>query len=199
MRRLPTRLLHLAIAVAIVHQLIVSLFMEGPRPGRAGDLAFNMHVAVGFGSLGFLAAFWLWSLVRREEKSVGALVPWFSADRRRRVLDDLRRHLTALRAWRIPEPDGDMALASAIHGLGLVTMTAMAVSGAVVYFAMQPGSGLTQFGFAALAVHSAVANLAWAYLVGHAAIALAHELAGHRIVRSMFSVRGGTEEMDPVT
>jgi cytochrome b561 len=38
-----------------------------------------------------------------------------------------------------------------------------------------------------LEVHETFANVMWAYLVAHAALALLHEWAGHRTIRRMFS------------
>ncbi|WP_231737582.1 hypothetical protein, partial [Caulobacter sp. CCH5-E12] len=42
---------------------------------------------------------------------------------------------------------------------------------------------------AGLTVHGAFANLVWTYLIGHASLAVLHELAGHRLFRQMFSLR----------
>jgi cytochrome b561 len=37
-------------------------------------------------------------------------------------------------------------------------------------------------------VHSFLSNFMWAYLVGHAILALWHQLAGHRTLARMFSL-----------
>jgi cytochrome b561 len=87
------------------------------------------------------------------------------------------RRLLRLRA----PSDEDGALASAIHGLGLLVLTAMAVTGAV-YFAADG----TPVGRACLTLHKMAANLMWAYLIGHAGLAALHRLLGSDIFSRMF-------------
>jgi hypothetical protein len=69
--------------------------------------------------------------------------------------------------------------ASAIHGLGLIIASVMALSGVVGYFVASARP--------VLQVHETEAPLMWAYLVGHVAIALFHELRGERIIAAMLS------------
>lgn len=184
---LTTRILHAALAVAIVHQLVVSWFMERPKPGRSPEnLAFELHETVGLITLGLLALFWLWTMVRRREDGLGALFPWFSAERRRRVVADLGAYRASLIQRRVPPPAAETPLASAVHGLGLLVATAMAVTGAVVYAVMGADGSLSGNGRFVLELHEVLANLMWAYLIGHAGIAIIHDIAGHRILGRMF-------------
>jgi cytochrome b561 len=59
-RALPTRLLHLLLAAAIVHQLAINLLMQKPEPGRPEKLGFELHQGVGLASAGILVIFWHW-------------------------------------------------------------------------------------------------------------------------------------------
>lgn len=189
-RSLAARLLHLLLAAAIVHQLVVSLFMQKPEPpGRPGNLGFELHESVGLASVGILVIFWLWTLLRRRQHGVPALVPWFSATRRRAVAADLAWHWAALKKGALPPPPEETPLASAVHGLGLLVATAMAASGAIVYATMGPDGALSGFGSGALSAHSLLANLTWAYLVGHASLAVLHQMKGHDTLKRMFSLR----------
>ena len=88
---------------------------------------------------------------------------------------------------RLPVPVVESPLASATHGLGLLMATVMAVTGAVVYFQMGVDGGMTDLGHQALAIHRPAANLMWAYLIGHASIALLHQMSGHQVLQRMFS------------
>lgn len=180
-----TRLLHAAIALAIIAQLIGIGFAELPRPGLPGNLAFSAHQVVGLGTLSVLAVFWIWTLLRRREHGFTALMPWFSRGRRAAVWADLREHVAVLRRLRLPEPGRETPLASAVHGLGLVIATIMAATGAIVFAGMAPDGALSAWADAALSVHKAAANLMWAYLIGHPAVALLHEAIGHRLLRGM--------------
>lgn len=186
-RSLATRLLHWMVAAAVLTQLIGVGFVERPRGGAPGNWFFDLHQSVGLGAFALLAGFWLWTIVRRGEHRIGALLPWFSAARRRRVTDDLRAHAAALRARRLPPPGHETPLASAIHGAGLLIATAMAVTGATAWLGLAADGTMTAWAGTALGLHSLVSNAMWAYLICHAVVALAHELHGHGVIRRMLT------------
>ena len=189
-RSMMTRVLHGLLALAVLHQLAVSLVMEPPKhghdaPGLPGTF-FDLHEGVGLFTLGVVLAFWLWSVVRRGETTVGMMVPWFSRERRQALMTDLAHHWSALRRMRLPDYRPRSPLPAAVHGLGLLVITAMGATGAVIYFAHgQPGIA-GQLAKVTWEVHESLANLAWAYLIGHAALGVLHAIAGHDIVRPMF-------------
>lgn len=181
---LATRLLHMAVALSVIWQLGVSLVMQKPRGARPGDLFFATHSYVGLATLGVLALFWLLVLVRRQGTALGALIPWLSSARRQAVWADAKAHVAALLRFRMPRYQEGSALASAVHGLGLLLMTAMAATGAAWWF-LQPSATARAFE----EVHKALANLAWAYLVAHATLAVIHHLRGEGVLSSMWSLR----------
>ena len=185
-RSLPTKLLHAALALAVLWQLGASGFVERPRAAKPGNVFYEIHEVVGLTTLAVVMLFWLWSLVRRRETAFAALLPWFSAPRLKALAADLRVHGAHLRRLRLPPSDTETPLASAVHGLGLLTALAMAASGALLYPQAVPGG-------AVLAVHKAVSNLMWANLIGHAALALLHQLTGHRALQRMFGRGAGRD------
>jgi cytochrome b561 len=180
-----TRALHLLLLVTVVHQLISSKVIHRPLPGDAPSLLYRLHEYIGIASLGVVLAFWLWTLLRHGETKLGALVPWLSRRRIVAIIDDI---VAQGRAMRQGDFSGESsgALASAVHGLGLLTVTAMAATG-TVYFVMH-GTGTAR---EALSLHRTVANLMWAYLIGHAGMATLHHLLGSDILRRMFWIRRG--------
>jgi cytochrome b561 len=194
---LVTRVLHALVAVAISQQLLTSWIMRMPRPASERSvieiLAFSAHQYLGLGSLLILIVFWLWTLIRRGEMEVGALLPWFSRRRCAALTADVAGHLRALLSFRIPAQTDQGALASAVHGLGLLTAMTMAVTGAAVYVGTSPDGQLTPFFATALEVHRVIANLMWAFLMGHAAMAIVHELKGRRLLTRMFAVGRASE------
>lgn len=183
-----TKLLHLLVALAVVHQLAISLVMTRPSPGRPGDSLFELHELVGLVSLGVLLIFLLWVIVRRRETTAGMLYPWFSRNRRRALRIDLKAHFHSIKSGRILLTQ-ESPLASAVHGLGLLLVLAMAATGATGYFiaAARP----------LLSIHETLGPLVWAYLVGHAGLALLHQRAGHRVLQNMFDLRAGAKTRDP--
>lgn len=179
-RALVTRLLHGALLLAVLWQLIGSNFIERPRAGQPANLMYELHEIGGLTTLGLVVAFWLWSMVRRRETPFGALFPWLSGGRLRAVRADLARHWGELKRFRLPGGETETPLASAVHGLGLLTALAMGASGAWLSTQAVP-DGLV------LELHKIVANLMWAYVVAHAGLAVLHQLTGHRVLQRMFA------------
>ncbi len=176
-----TRALHLGLLLVVLNQLVVSLFMERPLPGDDAEWPFLAHQWLGFAGLGVTLLFWLWTLLRHSsETQLGALVPWFSTARLRALAADLLGAARAL-AYRRP-PERLDALVSAVHGLGLITATGLATSGAAWLLVFQG----TSMGRTVLEAHAMLGNLMWAYLIGHAGMAVLHQLAGSDVFSRMF-------------
>ena len=191
-RSLITRVLHLAVAAAIVEQLVSSMIMRVQWPNRLPPsgieaAAYSVHAVAGVASLGVLMVFWIWMLVRRGERRLSILFPWFSRDRIRDVIDDARVYLDAALKLRLPEPDDRSAFAGAVHGLGLALGLLMAVTGTYIYYAWVPGQPFVGLTSLVLHVHKLFANLMWAYLIGHAGMAVLHQWLKHPVLSDMFS------------
>jgi cytochrome b561 len=178
-RTFATRALHAALLLSVLWQLIGSNFVERPRAARPANTMYELHEIVGLVTLGLVLTFWLWSLLRRRETPLAALFPWFSGDRLKAVRVDLARHWDELRRLRVPGGEAETPLATAVHGLGLLAALAMGATGAWMSTQDLPG-GLV------LELHRIVANLMWAYVVGHAGLAVLHQLNGHRVLQRMF-------------
>lgn len=182
-RSLTTRVIHLLLLLAVLAQLATSQLMGRPHPGETASWTFSLHEYVGLASLATVGAFWLWAVVRHGETRLGRLLPWFSASACKAVFADAAAQLRLLARLQ-PPSDDDGALASAVHGLGLLVITAMAVSGTVYYVGPH-----AQIGRTALTLHKMLANLTWAYLITHAGLAVLHHLLGSDIFSRMFWTR----------
>lgn len=187
-RSLTTKLIHGSLLLAVTWQLLGSNLMERPRAASPGNFFYEVHEWVGLATLATVVMFWLWTALRRRETRLAALLPWFSASGWRSVATDARAHWEALRALKLPDPAGDTPLASAVHGLGLLTALAMAATGGLLFLQPLPG-GLV------LEVHKLASNLMWAYVVGHAGLAVVHQMAGHGTLRRMFGREARAEAM----
>ncbi len=179
-----TRALHALLLLSVAFQLVSSKVISRPLPGDAPSTLYSLHEYIGMASLGVVCAFWLWTLVRHGETSFTKLFPWVFPHRIADIVHDgvdqfkaiLRRDFSLASSG---------ALASAVHGLGLLVVTAMATTGTIVFFSA--GSVAHE----ALALHRLVANLMWAYLIGHAGLATLHHLLGSDVLRRMFWIRRG--------
>jgi cytochrome b561 len=172
-------LLHGSLLFAILAQLFLSGLVERPRDGQAGSAFYEIHRIVGLGTLGIVVAFWLWTVLRRTETPFSALFPWLSSQRRTAVIADLKTHIAQLRRRQLPPADVETPLASAVHGLGLLTALAMAGTGAFLFRQPVP-AGIV------LEAHQAIANLMWAYVISHAGLAVLHQFTGHAVLQRMF-------------
>lgn len=185
---LATRLVHAGLGIAIISNLALSLMMQGPRQGQAGDWLFNIHQYVGIAALICAFAFWSVLMVRNHGTERGALFPWFTPDRRTAFWTDVKAHIAAARRLRLPDYDDHSPLASAVHGLGLLLMTTMAATGAV-YFAAPYFNAQTSAAVSFdLDIHRLLANLAWAYLIGHAGLAVIHHYSQNLSLAEMWSL-----------
>ena len=183
-----TRLLHAGLALAILTQLGTSLAMQGPDDVQAGDILFQLHRYSGLVAMLLAFGLWLTILLRSRGTAIGDLIHWFSGRRLALLWQDAKVHAGAAVKLRLPEHDPQAALPSAIHGLGLLLISAMAVSG-TVYF-VQVALGLHSAepdGMIAMTVHLALANLVWAYLIVHAGLAVLHHLLRSMSLSTMWS------------
>jgi cytochrome b561 len=180
-----TRLLHLVLLVAIVHQLLNSEFMRRPLPGDPPSVLYVMHEYIGLTSFGVVLAFWVWTLARRGETRLDTLFPWLFPARMRAIFIAITSAAAELRDVELLERVGGI-LAGAVHGLGLLVATGMAVTGTVYYFEIT-----TPLAHQALELHRLMANLMWAYLIGHGGVAVLHHLLGSDVLRRMFWIRRG--------
>ncbi|MGD0188857.1 MAG: cytochrome b/b6 domain-containing protein [Roseiarcus sp.] len=180
-----TRLLHLTLLLVVLHQLLSSSVMERPFPGDAPGWPYFLHEQVGVAGLGVLALFWLWTLVRHPlETPLARLAPWFSPSQIAAVFEDVATLVRALFSFRAPPLELD-ALASAVHGLGLLVASFLALSGAAWFYLFNG----TPYGRIVMGMHKLSANLMWAYLIGHALVALVHHALGDDIFSRMFWVK----------
>jgi cytochrome b561 len=181
-KSLTTRYLHLFLLLVVLHQLITSYFDVRPAPGQPRGLIHDVHEYVGLVGLVAVALFWLWTLARNSpDTPLRRLLPWFSREGLAGLGADLGSLARDLARFRMPSLHLD-ALAGAVHGLGLLAATAMATSGTIYFFT--PRSSALHG--AALATHHLVANLMWAYVIGHVSLAVIHRLRGDDIFARMF-------------
>lgn len=182
-----TRLFHAGLAIAIVLQLASSQLMQVPRGTRPANWAFEVHEYSGVAALALALCLWVVVMVRVGGTDAGALVPWFSATRRATFVVDLKAHWVAIKKFQLPAYNENSRFVSAIHGAGLLLMTAMATTGTMYVIAGQVGlqdSGALHF---AMEVHGIAGNLVWAYLIGHAGFAVIHHFKKDMNLRDMWS------------
>jgi len=180
---LATRYLHLGMVLTISTQLLISLIMVAPdhTGGTIGKLAFDLHEVVGLTALGIILSHWAWSIYRQSDGGLKHLFPWFG-EARLDVINDTK----ALLKGTLPQGGNRGGLPGLIHGFGLLAVSAIAITGGVL-FIIFPESGkpgnIAEF-FAD--THSTIAALVWTYWIGHSGLAILHHLQGNDLLKKMF-------------
>lgn len=185
---LSTRIVHAGLAVTIVANLALSLVMQGPHRGHAGDWLYGIHQYVGLTALVFAFGFFSVLVVRNHGTDRCALFPWLSSGRLSALWADLKAHAAAAAKLRLPTYDDHSPLASAVHGLGLLLMAAMATTGAVYFLAACLDVQASAVAGWDLDIHRLLANLVWAYLIGHAGLAVIHHYSQSLSLTEMWSM-----------
>jgi len=182
-----TRLLHMGMALTVSLQLAVSLIMEAPNEENASQLAqtaFEAHELIGMSALVIVIMHWLWSIGSQADGGLGRLFPWFGSD-----FTEIKADISQLIKGQLPEGGSHAALPSLVHGLGLLAVTGMVITGAIL-FATFPETGEPSDTVEYFAeIHEIIASLVWMYWGAHIALGLMHKMKGHSTVQDMFNFR----------
>lgn len=181
--RRPVRWLHFALALGISVQLLSSQFMTLPHDHDAtsfGVALFRVHVFAGLSTAAVIVLHWLWLAIDRHHL-FKHLFPWT-----RSGIAEVGQDLTSLLRGKLVA-DGDRGgLSGLVHGLGLLTATTMGMTGVTIFWILNTPDaqkGLRDLVFNA---HSLIANLMWAYFIGHVLLAVLHHWFGHPTLKRIF-------------
>ncbi len=181
---LATRFLHVGLVLTVTLQLFISLVMTEPGDdGSAfGKLLFEAHEIIGLTALLIVISHWVWSLSNQVDGGLKHLFPW-RGDAWKDVVDDVK----GLMDIKLPEGGMRGGLPGLIHGLGLLAVTGIAMTGGMLWLLLpevgEPGMIAEVF----KEFHEGFATLVWTYWIGHGGIAMAHHFSGHDYVKKMFS------------
>jgi cytochrome b561 len=187
---LPTRLLHLGLALAVTTQLGLSLVMAAPdahhqHPTALEANTFEAHEWVGMAALAIVLAHWLWSAFADKGIGLSHLFPW-SLQGRREIASDLWK----LWSRQLPEGGARGGLPGLVHGLGLLVVSAMVLTGSVIFFSLPENGGpVPERVQDVVEVHQFIASFVWIYWFGHVGLAIVHHFAGNDTLRAMFRLR----------
>jgi cytochrome b561 len=184
-----TRVLHFLVAAGITTQMLVSLVMVHPRPGRPPNQWFEAHETLGLALLGTLVVYWLWYLLRTLATGEPMMLfPWFSRSRLGALVEDIRATSRELARFRLPDAEGRRPVPAAVQGLGLLLGLFLAASGAIISFAMAPDGSMSSMAHGVKELHEAAGSLTWGYLAVHPALGVLHHLSGHHTLNRMFGI-----------
>lgn len=184
-----TRVLHLLTAGGVTSQMLTSLLMVYPKPGRLPNSWYEVHETVGIGLLAVVSVYWLWIVARTIARGEPLMLfPWLSGRRLAALRDDVVETGRALLQMRLPTDDKPRPLPAAVQGIGLLLALLLAATGTAIELGMAPDGGLSPLMRGVKEIHEGMAPLMWAYLVAHPLLGLLHQLAGHRTLTRMFGL-----------
>ena len=187
-----TRILHWSFALLIPLQLLSESLMQRPKPERIRDdmqiLFFEMHEWVGMLALMFVLIHLIWNLIN-PESSWGRLYPYFSTESRSLLTDELKNKAPSWFKGQLATPNNKQYIAGAVHGLGLLLVLIMGVTGATMLYGMQDSGLMLGLTHDAKEVHEVLGGLVWLYIIGHVGMTILHMLSGHSMLKRMFSLR----------
>lgn len=185
-----TKILHAGIALGVSLQMLTSLVMIYPKPGRLPNQWYEVHEWVGIALLGIVSIHWLWAVGRTLVRGDALLLfPWFSWARLEQLGRDAAETLREALRGRLPAGDEPKALPAAVQGLGLLLALGMAATGTALAAGMAPDGGLSPLLRVVKEVHESMAPVMWAYLLVHPLLGILHQIAGHRSLSRMFGPR----------
>jgi len=181
---LPTRFLHIGLVSTVTLQLLSSELMVEPGDDGSmfGKTLFEVHEVLGLTALLIVISHWVWSLYSQADGGLKHLFPW-----RGEAWLDVVSDAKGLMNFKMPQGGMRGGLPGLIHGLGLLAVTGIALSGGMLWLLLPEFGepGVLAEGFEEL--HEGFAMLVWAYWIGHGGIAIMHHFAGHDYVKKMFT------------
>ncbi len=182
---LPTRLLHKGIALTVVIQVLLSFVMEHPKPGverEAFELQmFEFHEWVGMAAAVLVILHLLYSLVSKGNSSLHALFPWTTTQGSKRIAAEMH-HFSEWFRNGLPSPDEAHALASTVHGLGLLAVLFQGLTGFAIFVGMGEHGEISEGVHLIMEAHEFMGLMVMLYLVVHVGAVIWHQRLGHDVL-----------------
>ncbi len=176
------RWLHFGLALTVITQLLTSQFMTPPFDVHTtilGKAVFSLHEYDGFAVVGIIELHWLW--LAMDQRLFRHLFPWTLHG-----FAEVREDLKHLLRGRLPNTGDRGGLPGLVHGLGLLTATAMGLTGLSIFWLLHTSAPPKVIKALLLQLHSLIAYLMWAYLAGHVLLAVVHQIMGYPVIKRMF-------------
>jgi hypothetical protein len=115
----------------------------------------------------------------------GAAFPWGAKGRA-----EIKADIAILKQGALPEGGARGGLPGFVHGLGLLAVTGMVLTGGMLFLYWPEQGDIPEWVDKIGEVHGYIGSLVWAYWGSHIALAVLHGFAGHTEVRDIFKLTG---------
>lgn len=175
-----TRLLHVGLSTTLTFELFDGFWVSDPNT----RLYFIIHEWVGLLAATVLMVEWLWIYADGQSK---ILFPWNSDG-----ISVIKTDILALFKGKLPQAGRTVGLPGFWHGIGILSMTGLAVTGVLIFLVIPGGRGASSSSAGAAAftmlsgVHREISYVAWVYWIGHVSAAVIHQVRGDPVFRAIF-------------
>jgi len=146
---------------------------------------FEVHEIIGLSLIVVLLLRWFLAGTSTQGGSWRVLFPWLSKSGREDLIQDIKTEPKMWLQGELPVPSDKDAIAKTVHGLMILTVTGMVLTGLALYFGWNEHGKQTELIEMIGGVHGVLAGLMWALVGGHVFMALLHQKLGHRLLQKM--------------
>ncbi|OCB03734.1 hypothetical protein BBC27_06520 [Acidithiobacillus ferrivorans] len=178
-----TKLLHIGLSTTLTFEMFEGFLVPDPNT----RLYFIIHEWGGLLAAAILIVEWLWIYADRQSK---ILFPWNSNG-----ISAIKTDIMALFKGKLPQAGRTVGLPGFWHGIGILSMTGLAITGVLIFLVIPGGRGASSSSAGAAAfttlseVHREISYVAWVYLIGHVSAAILHQVRGDPVFRAIFWLR----------
>jgi len=117
------------------------------------------------------------------------LFPYCTSRGRQGLADEITNEIPGWFKGKMPAPGQEDYIAGAVHGLGLLLVCAMGITGAVMLYGMEESGKMLGMIHDAKELHEILGELLWLYIYAHIAMTALHLCLGHPMMARIFSFK----------
>jgi len=182
------KIFHFMIAGGMIFELIIENWMLRPKSGETATVSqvlfFGAHEFVGIGLLVIVMTRFM--LMIGERENFMRLFPWFEKGGRQGLVNELKGDLPGWFSGNLKDTGEQDFLAKTVHGLGLLLALGLGCTGLILFIEISPKETLGSLGHDAMEIHELMGTLLWVFIIAHFAMAIYHQLLGHRTLQKIF-------------
>ncbi|MDQ6962351.1 MAG: cytochrome b/b6 domain-containing protein [Mariprofundaceae bacterium] len=186
-----TRSLHICMVITVLFQMLSSLWMFTPEPGKMvgyETILYSWHIMfIGWSSVTIACVYAMLRFAEYHEWT--RLIPWFSASKRALFLKSAKEEIPGVFKGELAPPENRGALAGAMHGFGFLLLIAMGLTGSYAMLGIRPDGTTSADMTLMFELHSWGGVFVWFFLTAHVSMVIYHVILGHYKVLDVFQIR----------
>jgi len=120
--------------------------------------------------------------------------PWVSASGCKGLWQEIHFDIPGWLKGRLKRPGEARYIAGTVHGLGMLLIIALGSTGIMIFMRLETSGEMNDELRLLRELHADLGTFMWAYLFGHAGMAIIHQLKGHNVLREMFGLKADDPE-----